>query len=54
MTWLGIEFDSVRMIMRVPPPKVSELQAILADWQGKESANKREVLSLLGLLNFVA
>ena len=54
MTWLGIEFDSVRMIMRVPPPKVSELQAILADWQGKESANKREVQSLLGLLNFVA
>ena len=54
MVWLGIDFDSVAMTMTIPPAKLEEIMQILAEWEGKVRATKREMQSLLGLLQFVA
>ena len=54
MVWLGIEFNSVLMTMTVPPAKLEEIMDILQEWKGKTRATKREIQSLIGLLQFVA
>ena len=54
MTWLGIHFDTVTMVMAIPAQKMGEVMACLREWQGKLRATRKEIQSLLGLLNFVA
>ena len=54
MIWLGIHFDTATMIMAISAPKIGEVMACLQVWQGKLWATRREIRSLLGLLNFVA
>ena len=54
MTWLGIHFDTATMIMAIPALKMGEVMACLQEWQGKLRATRKEIQSLLGLLNFVA
>ena len=53
LTWLGIEFDSVAMTMRIPDSKIQEINVILNLWDDRRVANRTQVQSLLGLLNFV-
>ena len=50
---MGIEFDSVAMTMRIPDSKMHELSATLSQWDDRQSANRTQIQSLLGLLNFV-
>ena len=51
MTFLGIEFDTENMIMRLPDDKRCHLQQLLDNWlKTKRAARKREVLSLIGEL----
>ena len=54
MIWLGIIFDSERMTMAIPEPKMDEIMTILDVWAHKSRATQREMQSLLGLLQFVA
>ena len=54
MIWLGIYFDSLAMTMRIPDDKMTEIQEILAEWEGRQRATRSDMQSLLGLLQFVA
>ena len=50
LTFLGIVLDTSRMEMRLPEDKLSRIHAQLTIWLGKKKATKREILSLVGLL----
>ena len=54
MPYLGVEFDTVAMVMRVPPEKVAELQEIVHDWSRKTTTTKKNLQQLLGKLFWVA
>ena len=54
MIWLGIFFDTKEMYMAIPQEKLTEIMACLESWRGRDSATRKEMQSLLGLLNFVA
>ena len=50
LTFLGILLDTSRMEIRLPDDKLQRIRVELASWLQKESATKREILSLVGLL----
>ena len=54
MPYLGVEFDTVAMVMRVPAEKVEELRAELDKWKRKTTASKKGLQSLLGRLFWVS
>ena len=54
ITFLGIELDTVTWEMRLPEAKLVEIRSLLADWLGKATCTKRELLSLAGSLTFAA
>ena len=54
MVWLGIQFDTWAMSMQIPEAKMGEIMECLRRWQTKSRATRKELQSLLGLLNFVA
>ena len=54
MVYLGVEFDSVKMEMRVPAEKLAEVRAEIETWSRKTSAAKQPMQSLLGKLFWVA
>ena len=54
MIWLGIHYDSLAMIMSIPPAKLQEVREVVGEWVGKTRATKRDIQCLFGLLQFVA
>ena len=54
MTYLGVEFDTISMVMRVPADKVEELRAELNNWVRKTTASKKSLQQLLGRLFWVS
>ena len=54
LTFLGIELDSVSMVMRLPKPKLERLKASLSRWLGRGSARKRQLQSIIGQLSDAA
>ena len=50
LTVLGIEFDSKAMEMRLPVEKLQRIQEILSEWPAKRSCRRKELESLVGLL----
>ena len=48
--FLGITLDTIRMEIRLPTDKLQRIKDTLSNWLGKKKAKKREVLSLVGLL----
>ena len=54
MTYLGVEFDSIKMEMRVPADKLAEVSADIETWSKKTTAAKQPLQSLLGRLFWVA
>ena len=50
LTFLGIMLDTAHMEIRLPQDKLLRIQESLSQWLGKRSATKREILSLVGLL----
>ncbi len=50
--YLGIILDSVKMEARLPLEKIQRISALLQAFSTKKSCTKRELLSLLGHLNF--
>ena len=54
LTFLGIEMDSVAMVLRLPDDKLLRLRGTLAQWEKKRHATKHELQVLIGLLNHAA
>ena len=54
MVWLGIFFDTKEMYMAIPHDKLLEIMSCIESWRGRVRATRKEMQSLLGLLNFVA
>ena len=54
LSFLGIELDSVSMVMRLPRSKLEHLKASLGRWLGKKSARKRKLQSIIGQLSDAA
>ena len=52
LVFLGILIDSTLMECSLPPDKLSELVAELLTWSSRKKCIKRELLSLIGKLNF--
>ena len=53
ITYLGVEFDSVAMEMRVPPSKLQEVKSEIQLWLRRTVISKKELQSLLGKLFWV-
>ena len=54
MVWLGIQFNTLDMSMAIPKTKLAEVMECVIAWGDKRRATRKEMQSLLGLLNFVA
>ena len=50
LDFLGITFDTCRMEARLPEDKLTRIYHTVANWLDKRNATKREILSLVGLL----
>ena len=50
LTFLGITLDTANMEIRLPQDKLLRIKASLTKWIGKKTATKRQILSLVGLL----
>ena len=51
MTVLGIEIDTEAGQLRLPGDKLQRLKALLVSWQHRKQCSRRELESLVGLLN---
>ena len=54
MIWLGIYLNTKEMYMAIPTDKLGEIMECLAGWRSKTTTTRKDMQSLLGLLNFVA
>jgi len=52
--YLGIEVDSIAMVLRLPHDKLIRIQELVASWQKKKKSTKRELSSLAGQLQHAA
>ena len=50
LTFLGIEIDTTALHLRLPADKLSRLQAVLQATLGRRAVTKRDLQSLVGLL----
>ena len=50
LTFLGITLDTQNMEARLPPTKLQNIRNEIKAWLKKRDANKRAILSLVGLL----
>ena len=51
LTFLGIEIDTVAGTLALPPDKLLRLHTLLLEWQDRQAAKKKDLLSLLGHLS---
>ena len=51
LVFLGIEVDTIKSQLRLPDDKLSRLQLCLREWGDRKVCQKRELESLIGLLN---
>ena len=51
LTFLGIEIDTMASELRLPRDKLQRLQACLEEWRDKRTCGRRDLKSLIGLLN---
>lgn len=54
LTFLGIEIDTEALELRLPADKLTRVQRTVSEWLGKKAARRRELESLLGLLQHAA
>ena len=50
LVFLGIEIDTVEMVLRLPPGKLRELQELVRKWMARKSCGRQELQSLAGKL----
>lgn len=51
ITFLGMELDTKAGVIRLPQDKLNNLQELLQIWRGKKTCLKRDLQSIVGLLN---
>ena len=51
ITFLGIEIDTLASQLRLPTDKLQRLRALLEEWGDRRACPRRELESLIGLLN---
>ena len=51
ISFLGVTLDSEWMEVCLPQEKMERLSLLIAEWRGRNSSTKRELLSLLGILH---
>ena len=51
LTFLGIEIDTVSAELRLPADKLQRLQSLLQEWGDRKTCERRDLESLIGLLN---
>ncbi len=51
LTFLGIELDTRKLEVRLPRERLKELKKKLWEWRGRKKCRKRDLLSIIGLLN---
>jgi hypothetical protein len=51
LVFLGIELDTIAGELRLPDEKLQRLQSLLLEWGDKSVCTRRELESLVGLLN---
>ena len=54
LAFLGFEFDSTRLAIRIPQGKLTELQQLIQAWMGRTSCTVRELDSLVGKFGHAA
>jgi hypothetical protein len=54
MSWIGLEYDSVAMEVRIPYDKITNITHMLWSWTTKYSATKRQLQQVLGKLLYIA
>ena len=54
LTFLGIQIDTSRMELSLPPDKLAHISATVDEWRGKQAATKRQLQSLIGTLSHAA
>ena len=54
LTFLGVEIDTCGLTLSLPPDKLKDLQELITNFRMKKRANKRQLESLIGKLNWVA
>ena len=54
LVFLGIELDTVAGVLRLPHAKLQRLREEIRHWQARRAGTKRELLSLIGLLQHAA
>ena len=54
LTYLGIEVDTMQMQLRLPEQKLRRVQATVGEWLGRKAGRRRELESLVGLLQHAA
>ena len=54
LTFLGIEIDSVKLELRLPTEKLRRVKQAVKEWFGRKAARRKELESLLGLLQHAA
>ena len=50
LTVLGIEFDSLAMVLRLPADKLQRHQSLLTEWHTRCSGRRGELESLVGIM----
>ena len=51
LVFIGIEFDTMSMELRLPEEKLGCLQALITSWRGRKSCQRKELESLVGHLH---
>jgi hypothetical protein len=52
LTFLGVEIDTCGLKLSLPPDKLKDLQELITNFRMKKRANKRQLESLIGKLNW--
>lgn len=51
LTFLGIQIDTVKGTLSLPKDKLERVQSMVQQWEGRKACSRRELESLIGLLN---
>jgi hypothetical protein len=50
LQWIGVLFDSVNMVMKIPDTVLTDTKTLVTDWLGKNNATRHHLQKLLGKL----
>ena len=54
MTWIGIEFNTLDMTLKMPQDKISETLKLVREWGNKTTATRHQLQHLLGKLHHIS